>query len=439
MIATTKDTIPEVTAAQILSVPFTGELPSALPKSPATYRAIRKHPTVALGRALTVAPVVSAGWSVESDEDANEEMVDFIRANFASVRDQFIQTAMENGIDYGWSPFEQVFTLKEGRVHLHKLKSLLVDITTIMVDPATGAYDGFLQKDPATQKPVYVPVEQTLLVPFRVEGTNWYGESLLENLREDFDWYNETKKGARRYDKKIAGSHWIIYYPEGTSNYNGTLLDNATIANNLLQTLSASGAVAIPRSKQALQGLNQKLLEEAGLHAGWEITLLTDSGKQASFNERFGYIDKLFLRGLIMPERAVIEGEFGTKAEATEHADIALTHMQLIHEHITRLMNWHSVDRLLALNWGEEARGTVWLNPVPLSDIKLEYLRKVYTALLSNSDGALAELDSVDWEAVRESLGIPTNDSADPQKRTTTEVDEDADIDPAIREAVENG
>jgi hypothetical protein len=346
----------EVSKAQVRYSLSAGYLSNPIPKSYATYRQIRKHPTVALGRAMSMAPVVAGDWSVEAHPDASSEMVEFIAEWLLPLRSTIMGPAYAGTTDFGWQPFEVVYGLRDNRMVPVKIKALLQDLTEILVAAETGAFDGFYQQ----RDQVTVEVEQSLNIPLRVEGTNWYGESLLENVRDDYSSWLECQKAASRYDRKIAGTSVVVYYPVGRTDYDGDEKDNAEIAGEVQQALESSGSVTLPRiPHEELQGEN----------SGWQIDYEGDSSpKQYSFTNRLEYLDKLMLRGLILPERAVSEGKYGTKAEAEVHADVALAQRQLDHEEITRLVNWHLTDRLLAWNFGEQWRGKVWLAAAPLAD-----------------------------------------------------------------------
>lgn len=388
----------DITVSQVLGGEGQTELSKTLPKSYATYRTIRKDPTVALARALSMAPVIAAEWGVESAKDINPDWVDLIDQIYMPMREPLLDSAMSGGIDFGWQGFEQVFDLRDGQTHLVKLKPLLQDMTDILVDAANGAFAGYKQEQ------VTVPVENCLHVPFRYEGTDWTGNSLLENVRGSYNSWVKVSDGARRYDEKVAGSHWIIYYPYGSSVFDGVLTENKVIARGILNTLESSGGVTIPRS--VVEQIEEMHKEELG----WKIELLGDGvPKQYSFTARLEYLDKLKVRGLLMPERAILEGKFGTKAEAGQHADLALTQMELTHRHITRFVNWHSVNRILVQNFGEEAENKVWLTTAPLSEDKLAFVREVYIEFLKSKVTVPTEHIALDIETVRKTLGLPTS------------------------------
>lgn len=400
--------MPEITSAQVLGIPDT-QLANPLPASYATYRTIRKHPTIALARALRTAPVVSAEWSVEADDGVPEDRIDFIERVFFPIREPLVSTAMEGGIDFGWQPYELIFVSDDprfpGQVVVKDFKPLLHDITTILVVPRIGTFNGFEQ----SQTQTIVPVEQCLLIPFRQEGGNLYGQSLLENARADYNRWVKAQEGASRYDEKMAGSHFVIKYPAGKAIFNGTETDNSEIAKSLLKLLTSAGSLTIPKTLVPYSELTNR--PEISDVTAWEIDVVGDSvPKQYSFIPRLEYLDVLMVRALLLPERSVLKGSSGTNAEAETHGKAAVTYMDLEHRHITRLLNWHVVDRLLALNYGEETRGTVRLVASPIADEKADILIKVYERLLANPQSLIEEMLTLDTEALKDSLGIPRRD-----------------------------
>ena len=371
-----------------------------LPASYETYRKMRKHPTIALARALSIAPIVAAEWSVETDDDVPNTVANFLQEQFVAVREPLMETALLGGIDFGHQAFEKVFhTRSDGLIGLRKLKPLLQDLTEILVTE-TGAFNGLRQKT------VTLPVESCLLVSFRVEGTDWYGTPLLENARDRWNDWEDANRGAARYDRKIAGAHWIVRYPNSQSrDATGSLRDNSEIAAEILQTLEASGSIALADEVQAF-------VDSMGAaKSQWQISLLEDAGgRQPTFVERLRYLDSLMARAILIPERSVLEGQYGTKAEAGEQIDLALTQADLMHRHVTRIVNWYAVDQLLVFNWGEAMRGKARLVASPIRDAKLQYVREVYAAFLANPNGFLEESGLIDTDAIKDALGVPKTD-----------------------------
>src|SRR5574343_1237733 len=391
-----------ITGAQSVASSLGGAFSAASsPATYATYREMRRHPTIALARALAVAPIVAARWSVAADKDAPDGAADLITSQFLPIREPLVEQAMLGGCDFGHQPWEKVLGLNpDGYQVIRRFKPLLQDITEILTDKPTGAYTGFRQNKSD------VPLANCLLISFRVEGTDWRGQSLLENARSTWTEWREANGGAARYDKKIAGSHFMIRFPIGRSrDINGAYQDNRDLATWILAALESSGSVAFPDEMASyMEGLAQN-------NSSWRIELLSDSTpRQPSFIERLNYLDKLLVRAILVPERAVLEGEHGTLAEATAHADAALQHAELQHRHVTRMVNWHAVDQVLWLNYGDEARGKVRLEAAPIIDEKLSFLREVYRSILANPSGFLEEFGMLDTDSLKDAIGVPKSD-----------------------------
>jgi hypothetical protein len=366
------------------------------------YRAMRKDPTIALARWLVTAPVVASGWSVEATKDAPEGAKDLIEKYFLPIRMHLLRTVMYNLIDYGWSPFEKVLEARnDGLIVPKKLKPLLHDITDILVFVDTGAFAGF--ENGEEDKAVKLELPSALLYSFEPEGTNWYGTAALENVRGPWKESNDCNAAASRYDRKLAGSQLIVKYPIGVSPYNGTDTDNQQVAAAIVNKWQSSGAVSVPN------------LPENAKDGKWEFDMLTDGGAgKGAYVERLNYLDKLKVRGLGLPERSVLEGQFGTKAEAEEHGDFAIVNLELRHLDVVQTTNWHFVNQVLRLNYGEQYENTVFLRPTPITDKSRKFLRELYGRLIADPNGMLLESTKVDIKAIREQLGIPSLETGDP-------------------------
>lgn len=376
----------------------------------AQLRAIRKDPTVSLARTLLVSCIQAGSWNIEADDDVSDDVKKFMN-HILPLREDFIYNAVAFGkVDFGWQGFEKIFKIKDDKIVIEALKPLLHDMTHILVT-THGRFNGYRQMSmgwgslgPSSTSggPVYpldIFTEKCLHTAFNVEAGNYYGMPLLENVRASCDDWKDCNDGAKRYDLKLAGTHWVIKYPPGTGTVDGKTVDNGVIAGQLLSALESSGSLAIPTTTaQVLQELINA--EVANLYA-WQVDLLDDKGqKQASFNKRLEYLDVQKVRGLLMPERSLLEGKFGTKAEAGEHINLMLNMMEGTDRSITRMINQQLVNQLLQLNFGDELIDKVRLVSAPLVDEQRAILEEVYKGLRD---------PDVDVQALRDKLGVPTS------------------------------
>lgn len=408
-------TLPQRVAS--VSVIFGGKLvKSTTLATYKTYRLMRKDPTIGMARQLLMAPILASGWSVLAEEDAPEGAKEFINAQVTKIHLNLLSSALQGCIDFGWQAYEKVFEVGlDGRIGIKKLKPLIHDFTDIMVDENTGAFAGLQQKELRLQ------VEESLLLYIDPEGTDWYGQSVMESARLAYNKWNATDEGAERYDQKIAGSHWVVHYPPGVSQVEGTDVDNLKVAKDIVDTLESSGAIIVPRVVAEFVDDSNRDQPDA-----WKVELMSDGGpKQYSFVARLKYLDTLKVRAFGLPERSVLEGSFGTKAEAEAHANFAITNMELRHKLFVELINWHLVNQLLRLNFGEGTDSLVYIQAAPITDMARTFLRNLYVEIIRNPSGFVEEFGSIDLEGLKDQLEIPT--TPENELRVRLDVDDSGD------------
>lgn len=371
-----------------------------------TYQEMLSDPTIAFARMLCVAPLTTVGWSYEAKDDAPDGAKECIQDSLEPWRINLVKSAMEGYIDYGWSGYEMVYSVEDNQAYLCKVKHLLQAQTLILVAVKTGEYLGLRQFDWRGQD-CDLGIYDSLHIAIDVEGTNWYGRPLLENARKIFGQWNQVNDSANKYDTKIAGASWVVYYPVGDSPYNGMpSVDNYLIALDFLNKLQANGRLAVPMTIAKWQ-TDMNVTDE---NAGWKIELISDKGvSQAGFIDRQKYLDALKVRAFGLPERAVLEGQFGTKAESEAQADFAITVFEMRHQIIVQQINKQITNFLLATNYGEEFEDTVIVKANPLVDEKRMMLEKIYMAIIGSPEGLMQEMQALDMQSFRKSLDLPEN------------------------------
>lgn len=413
--------MPEKTGEQVLvTTGIDGQLAKSQPRDwDQRVRLMRRDATIGFVRDLFTAPLLSSEWTVVADDPKYEDAVKIVYDSLVPKRLNILEHSIRGLLDFGWQGFEQIFSYNsDGWIYLRKMKPLLQDITYILVNDR-GDLKGLRNlptylssmSQAVTSKSgpwTDLNIDECLILSRDVEGTNWYGEPLMRRIEAPYVSWNECEAAAKRFDTKIAGAQWVVYYPVGRSRYKGQeAVDNYQIAQDILDALTSSGKIAIPRKLlQHIEDLNSV----GDDNMAWKIDLITASGSsESSFVGRQKYLDALKARGLGIPERAVFEGQFGTKAEAEAHADFAIDNIEMAHVRIVEQINEQVVNQLLRLNKGEHYENHVKIETMPLSDWKRSQLRNLYSTYFATEVGQAAELEAVDWDAIREVLGIPTH------------------------------
>ena len=160
-----------------------------------------------------------------------------------------------------------------------------------------GSLRGFKQDYSSLE--VTVKDRKCLIVVHQFESGNYYGISAMEPIYST--WYKSginIQFHMRWLERKGTGI-FMGRYPVGVDK-DGQ--DNATTMMDLLDSIMEGTAVALPSGYDA----NGKPL--------WDIHLLDSDDKTDAFIAFHEYLDKTMLRGLIIPERALTQGEVGARA-----------------------------------------------------------------------------------------------------------------------------
>jgi hypothetical protein len=364
-------------------------------------REMRKHPTVSLVRNLSISVMAQTPWSVDAMDDAPEGAKEFVEEHFLPLQDHIMSTALCGTYDFGWQPYEKIFKFNIDKLQIEpgRLKALLQDQTDIVVQTSTGKFAGF------KQFMTFLDLPNVLLINWQVEGTYHYGEGTMPAIAQAYSRWLVTDDSNVRFDRKVSGSHWVVHYPVGSTPMQGRNIDNFLIANSMLTALEGSGSIVVPNDLQK----HVTDLNAASNDTSWKIELLTaDSSAQVGFQARLTYLDSLLVRAGGFPERAILEGQYGTKAEAEAHADFAVSLMDWRVRQILNQINWYYVNQLLILNYGAEAANKIKLKAAPIADDKIAMVKQVYLAGLQNPATGPAEFANIDMAAMRDQIGLPS-------------------------------
>jgi len=375
----------------------------------ALYRTMSADPTLALVRMVVIAPVLAGSWSFKSKPDVLEERVDFIRDMLDTMRPMLLKDALR-ALEFGFQAFEKVWEAVDGTLTLKKLKSLLPENTTILVHD-DGAFAGIRNNG------VELGPEKCLVITYDGEAGNYYGRSRHENARKEFAKREQVDNKSAQYSGKIAGVNMQIHYPPGVSlDANGSEVENGLVARQLMTAYGEGKGGCFPNLCATVDPTKEP--EAAASLAGksqWVVTYNDPGGANhtSGFIEKLRYHDSRLFRAWLRPERSALEGQFGTKAEAETHGDIGVLDGELLYGDIVRQINWYVIDDILAYNFGEDARGSVYIEPAPLVDTAHAVLERVLDAMLANP-GTLEELlTQLDSDALAQALRLPMRDKLD--------------------------
>lgn len=372
------------------------------------YRLMSKQPTMAIAYVTAIAPIKTAEWGVTADKNAPAGAEDFIKMQVDKVWDSYIDHAV-SALKFGWAPFEPIFQAErvEGtmRIVCERLKPLLVDKSKLLEEQGTGKLIGIVQDDSTKiigPKALWFSNDPT--------PENPYGSSRYEASRTTaYPFWNDAASKMGMYGGKVAGIQPMVEYPEGDSiDQNGTTQANYTIAKTILEALTRGKGVAMPSTLAKFA----EMLAHSGVDItdmrAWHIGFLEAKGKHGmDFIAMLKYWDSNMLRSWFVPERAVTEGQFGTKAEAEAHALIAVVVALIVLGNMITKLNEGFVDWLLEFNFGKDARGTVKVDRRSVNPEAIILAGEIITAILTNPQNTDIAVSSLNFSELFDMVGIP--------------------------------
>ncbi len=393
-----------------------------------TYREMRENPTIALARAVANAPIQTASISTTADDDVPDNVKTFADAQVDILWPGYSQDVLY-ARDYGFQAWEKVWGVDtvDGAMRwvIRKLKALTPDITRPVVNMDTGIFEGI------RQKAIVLEVPYSLWVTYDAEPGQWFGRSQHENIRKHawMPWLNTAAK-QRKYMGKVAGVIPTVHYPVGEGrDATGKTVSNFDIAQTVLASLGNGHGVAIPSELASwAQDLAQAGVDVEKM-ISWRISFLETKGQHGKeFIETLRHYESLMMRGWLVPERAATEGQYGTKAEATTHASIALVIAGLILNDFIRCFNWYVLNPLLVYNFGQQAENTVRVQREGLDPAQELFWRETIKAVLTNPNNTDLFQTWLDVEAMLDLTGLPVN----PDGVAKVEPDERSPIPPDV-------
>jgi len=389
-------------------------LPPVMPVSYTYYRRIKKQPTVHLARRLAIAPMLRASWSIEGP-DALDATVALAQRTIKALRGVFMSHVTRALYDYGSASMEQYLAVPGPARHAAGppdlvLKPLLNDLVNVLVDPS-GAFAGLKVARAApglghgtlsySAHHTLLPVTSSVFIGLDPEAGQFYGTGALEIARETYADWKEANLTASRYDRKVAGTFLQLTYVAGsTVGKDGVRVDNAELAQTYLEAFETGCSVAVPIDRSAFLGAATE-----SLPPDFKLEFLSDaSSRQGAFVERMRYLDSMLVRAFGLPERAILEGQFGTKAEAEAHTNLALVAMESTHEFLTEEFATQILHPYLTLMLGRAAADTVTLTAGPINPEHTLWKRSLVEKMV------IIKPETVDVDALFDEVGLPKVD-----------------------------
>ena len=377
------------------------------PGTYATYRLMAAHPTIALATAAIVLDTLTCPWSVEADDGAPKEIRQFIEKYLIPQRHRIVFECLRS-IIFGWRGFEKVFEVDDGYLLLKRLKPLLPELTNIRIDES-GRLAGLEQEGDI------LPLEKTFVYTYDRDADNHYGRCRLENCRRTWSNWLEDEDNLSRLGKRTSSIIAIVKYPPGTgTDANGNRVSNysqgVAIANGM-----SSGRPVVMENLAGMDLDDLKNAPDLAKQSLWDVGRL-DMGNSGPAQEamvrQLEYRDKLLVRGMLIPERTILEAvKSGSRADSEEQGNLGLSDAECLATDIAETFTEGVLGPLLQYNFGRKARRMARIVAGKLTDANRVVTSAILRGVLSNP-AALAQLiehtDMAVWQA---RAGIPANEN----------------------------
>jgi hypothetical protein len=382
--------------------------PDVPPGDYPVWRAMDSDPALTLSRGVITAPIREADKGYKAREGTPDEWVKFVQGAIDPLWPEFLRESLD-ALSMGWKPFERILARREGRTVVADLKPLAQELTAVLVKE--GAYAGLRNDAGQDNKAVDLSPAASLIVTVDGKNRDPYGRPWHENARRD--WWNKLQRlnALAKLAAKASGIQPKVHYPPAADEV--TAHTNETKAKTLAQNYMKGDGVVLPNAAGSLTTdlaadfRNIQGLAEAAL---WKIEIedFGDTGKQAAaLIDECRYYNVEMSRGWHVPERAAQEGEHGTKAESEQQSQVNQAMSQLVYNDICAAASRQAIDGMLVENFGEKARGAVWIDPGKLRDVFAAADWRLIDTVLKDGDLFLAVAEQVDLDAVFTRRGIP--------------------------------
>lgn len=359
-------------------------------------RMLETDETVAVGiHFLTLSILLKLG---EYTHD-NPKITAFVRENFESMQDNIYAACEEilTGLWAGYSGSELIWKPSGSQIMLDKIVTYHPRTILLQVDRQTGNYTGIKQWRWFDGSPIDIPKEKAILFTYNKKFGNHYGKSIFKPIRKNWLLKDPIlKMWARALDRFGTPLLAALVSDEQINDPDnpGKQISQLEWALRMLENIQSGTGLAFHSGSK-----------ETGNET--KISSLTNggSGIGEAFEKAAGYLNKMILRGLLVPSLMADDGS-GKGSYALGQAHFAVFDMTItsIYKGLTEVLLEQIVRRMVEYNFGKQK------NYGSFTEIKLEQEdRKLLSECFSNltNSGYITSQNQEDMDAVRDAMKLP--------------------------------
>lgn len=387
---------------------------NAPPGNYATYGLMAKHPTIAKAYGIIIHAIlagtrqlkirtksgdsrpfrpggpVGEGVSVAPEDKKAQLLYDSFKPHWS-----YLLSSCGRSLQYGHSLMQMEWDRRKGATVISRFRRWRPGEVTLLTDEQTGDFAGFRynQQDRDTRY-AFNCVNQSDLDPL-------FGFANSENCREE--WWEKVKakiQGAA-LDIRATSIVPIVKGPAGDEGQQG--------AKNIAAALSRGEPVYMAQYPWDEEDMNPSINPDAAKYTAYDVDTvdLGDTGPaQDAILQKLGYLDVEMLAGWYLAPLQAAESKFGTRAQASVHADANTTYSELVHGSFLEQINAGPVRVHNRTNYGEDEVDRYFWEPDPLADPQQSFLQDYVKALATNP--VSQALPMTDEMALLKRVEVPT-------------------------------
>jgi len=385
---------------------------------------MRKDPMIALGLWTIKSPCCTCDFTVKCEDPV---VAEFIRHIIQPQWTRMVITSL-NMLDFGWQVHEKIWAVEDIKLTVRNNKERTnpekpakpqeVEINNAIVlkrlkdlDPSTVVPIYDIEKDEFVGveqrqgiKAQFIEVDKLYIPRFNEEWGSVVGKSILDNAYRPWYYAYIIEQLWARFMERRAIPPVIGYGPlgkrqdsEGNDHYVEDLV--LTAVNNIHH---GNGGY-MPFEPDSITRKNM-----------WGMEALQFFAQSDQFETFMAKSDARMLRGLLIPEKALIQGtKVGTLSETEQFTDTFLTGLDVLLFTLEEFINAQIIAPMLALNFAQPPKARLVISQITAqrrSTLK-DLVKVMMDATDVNSHGVEYTFSQrVDMESAAKQMGIPLKD-----------------------------
>ena len=349
-----------------------------------TYRKMRLDPQISACLNVIKFTMQKIDWYVEGDKEAKE----VLEQSISNVWNDLIRSTTK-GLWAGYSPNTKVFTLKNGKIVLKKLRDLAPETCKVKTDK-NGNFDGFIQEVNANTN--YIPPQYAFWYANQMEDGDLYGNSMIKPAYKPWYFAELIHLFANRYYERFGEPVVLGRAPVGSvlEDSSGNKLDALQQIQSTIDNLRNHASISIPSDR-----------DDNGNFV-YDISYLESQMRGVDFDVYMKRLDLEKARAIFVPDLLLGSGNVGSYALGLEHKATFITGIMGIVDDMFEFFNKYIAKQIIELNYpNQEAK----LKYTPLSRVTEDAIMDIVRDMVSS--GKVAP----EIQSMSDRIGIPLTET----------------------------